>query len=106
MFTRGSLDDVPTPGRKKPIKFESTPEWTMMKEALLGGIKPGEALQIQLTDSDLRKYDIKIKRTVIRSVKELVAALALKYEVAAYSFQRGGLFYVVVERPRAARRTA
>lgn len=90
------------PGESKPTKrhpvtprFEKTKEWGLMRADLEKGLKPGEALQIILTDEDKAKYRIKNRRTVGRFVQKFLAAHKLPYTVKTFRRDEGD--YILVQ---------
>lgn len=83
--------------RKGVSRFESTPEWRMMKADIAKGLKPGEGLQVIFTDEDKAKYDIKSRRTIARFIKKYLVARDLPYTVTSFERRESGDFFILVK---------
>jgi hypothetical protein len=80
MYTK-TKDDIPKRTRKAVSLFEQTPEWNLMKADLDRGLKPGEKLNVVLSDADLKKYGITQPRTVARFITLYLFKHGLGYDV-------------------------
>ena len=94
MYKKTKESQIPKRERKTLSRFEVTPEWRMMKSDIDKGLKPQEALQVVLTESEMAKYRITNRRTIARFVQNYLTERGLKYGVK--SFQREVNEYIVV----------
>lgn len=103
-YKKTKVNQVPKRERKSEYLFEGTEEWKMMKRDIDKGLKPNEALQVQLTAEDKEKYGIKSRRTIARFVKRYLDENELPYTVKA--FNRDAMDYIVVQYTPVISRTA
>jgi len=104
MYKKVNESQIPKRRRTSVSRFENTEEWRLMKADIDNGLKPGEALQIVLTDDDKVKYKIKNRRTVVRFVQKYLDSKGLKYGIK--SFRRDIGDFIVVQHTPVLRQTA
>lgn len=104
MYEKVKENQIPKRRRTVVSRFESTEEWRLMKADIDKGLKPREALQVILTDEDMRKYKIKNRRTVARFIQKYLDSKGLKYGVK--TFRRDSGDFIVVQHTPVLRQTA
>jgi len=79
--------------RNKPARFESTPEWNVLKRVLdKDAIAPNTALPVVLTKEEQKRYRITNRRTFARFVRKYIKARALKYSVQSFEIREPRTF--------------
>jgi hypothetical protein len=80
MYTKTKAD-IPKRTRKAPALFEKTTEWKLMKADMDKGLKPGEKLNVVMSEYDLKACGITQPRTVARFITRYIKDNKLGYEV-------------------------
>lgn len=104
-YKRMSASEMLKKPRRMTPKFEGTREWELLRADLDKGLKPGEALQVLLTDEDKRKYRIKNRRTVARFIQKYLDDHQLTYFLRSFHREEGDYFQVYAPEVHARRRS-
>ena len=88
-------EGVPKKYRPSVFRFESTPEWKLMRADIERGLKPGEVLQVLLTAEEKEQYNIKERRTVARFLKKFLDERNLPYTLKSFHRPDEGDFFIV-----------
>jgi len=94
MFKKIKATEIPKRKRTAVTRFEKTQEWAQMRDAILAGLRPNEALQVILTPEDKKKYRIKSLRSCARFVQKYLRLHNLTYQVKAFHIEAGDVIIV------------
>lgn len=94
-YQKIKVADAPKRRRLVVSRFEKTQEWRLMKRDLDKGLKPGEALEIILTDDDRKKYGLQHRRTVARFLRKYIRSHNMPYKLTSFSRETGDYFLVM-----------
>lgn len=103
-YQKLKASEAPRRKRRGVSRFESVPEWKLMRADIDAGLKPGTVLQICMGSEDKKKYGIHNRRSIARVIKKYLSDKGLPYRVV--SFTRNEEDYFQVRCEPVARKTA